>query len=297
MTPYENIISFLGINTSSLESLFIKRVLNTVSEGSVTTNGIIIEKQTDSQKINDALLSKSTTPQLYSAFIDVSLTQLVNNLNSQGKTPLALPMLPIFDVSSIPALGIPIYPLPTPGGELAWLLGLATILGIPTGPPELVLSLLLTRLTSVGLKTPTELATIENITQNTQLSNRAEFTFLNSQDYIRNNNKFYLQNVIDELINVISTAWNTHYIPSIALMQPITLSLLPLKIRQFSETLIYNQPSISLLLSQQTKPTLLLAVLDSLIFILSNVLSLIIIGSTIGTGQILHTYAVVYGLL
>jgi hypothetical protein len=280
MSAYNPILTESRISASKISSRFTQKVISLLESGSQNAPPLSFEpldkKSLDEFKKTSADLSK--IPQWKHLFVDYLNHDIISTFDIAGGTPIYLPGVgTVFDSSII---GFPIPIPPSPGLEAPWTLSLSSLLG-PINPlvtPDIDL---LTKITPLGIIIPKVAAPpVEN-----------------SANIIRTTS-FFQETNLDKFCFDISkipySIFSKYYLPSLAFVNSSTIQNLHNLIFQDISLLIGG---ISFLNSISPIPITLRATLNAWADNMSKIITVVIIGATLGAGSICKERATVLGLI
>jgi hypothetical protein len=299
-TPYDPVLSAVGFlrpgSSSNRQSdNFVSDMASLLRSGNFTGNPMF-HFQGDTKTgdlLERTLTDGSAMSPWYGIFIEILHKAVANSLNVGGATPLAIPVAPVFDVSSAPALGIPDLPLPPPGGEVAWALALAPIVGAIGIDPTSTLAALVARLNASGVITP--LLATPPVPPGYSLGNISGLEFLNDPSIKVDG--LQLPGLVAELVKLPFNLLNTLYVPSLALVQLPAFSTLLETVNTTAGSLAASIPQVAAVASSATAPVSMLAAISVWLKNMSALVATLIVGLTVGTGNLAKTMATTAGLI
>lgn len=275
---------------------FISDVTNLMRSGNSTGNPAF-HFSGDAQVANLVQNSLSDTGAMspwYGVLIQILNKAIARALDVGGATPLAIPAAPVFDTSSAPALGLPApLPLPPPGGEVPWALALAGLLQTIGVDPTSTLGLLVARLNASGVITPKPAVLPTPPTYS--LGGIKGLEFFNDPSVKVEGMK--LPALISRLVQLPFDLLRSLYVPNLALVQMPTMATLPTVTMESATALALAIPEIATMTSLSTVPINLKAIIYVWLKNVSAMVSTLLVGMTVGAGELAKTMATMAGMI
>lgn len=301
MTPYDNILTKIGFfHDQSGQNKLSKRygddVIDTLSRGN-SVGPAFLHFQGDQKTANvvgDAL-KRSATPRSES-FVKILHNAVFKTFDKPGSTPVIgvpTPPVPVFDTSSSAALISlnPVFaqlPVPQLGGEAAWVAALAPLLGAvaPVPPPIMQVAGILGGL-GIVITPP-----IQPAVPVYSINTLQGFEFMNSRPPVP---QFEFGTLLDELVTIPYSVLAQFSMPTLALVH--NPSLLKSQIYQTCLNSLAKSSTFMALVSKPVKPTVLLSSIVVWCMNISTVIAVVVIGSTIGVGNVAKNAALILGAI